>query len=180
MKRGMQNIFEPFTASTSISPNIWPNIYSPFEEFSFFYRTFDCPDIKDHHEPIISAEIWDKAKEIREDRYRISNTVVDGTRMKSTRKFAFNSMCQCGFCGKYFSRRSHNQDTRNKKPVWKCRIDKSLSVLESKRKKLTDMLLDDKITKDAMMRNIMILLVRLIKKKRNETFMLLMLMYRVM
>lgn len=29
------------------------------------------------------------------------------------------------------------------------RIDKSLSVLESKRKKLTDMLLDDKITKDA-------------------------------
>ena len=28
-------------------------------------------------------------------------------------------------------------------------IDKSLSALESKRKKLTDMLLDDKITKDA-------------------------------
>lgn len=166
--------------------------------------------IKNHHEPIISAEIWDKAKEIREDRYRISNTVVDGTRMKPTRKYSFSSMCQCGFCGKYFSRRSHNQDTRNKKPVWKCRtaisgiencpnskavdeaiienaflemfnllaqnfddvlesvlksveetikndesaaklsrIDKSLSVLESKRKKLTDMLLDDKITKDA-------------------------------
>ena len=120
-------------------------------------------------------------------------------------------MCECGFCGKYLSRRSHNQDTHNKKPVWKCRtatnvgiakcpnskaideviienaflemfnlladnfddvlesvlksveeticndesaaklsrIDKSLSALESKRKKLTDMLLDDKITKDA-------------------------------
>jgi site-specific DNA recombinase len=105
--------------------------------------------IKNHHEPIISAEIWDKAKEIREHRYRISNTIVDGTRMKATRKYAFSSMCQCGFCGKYFSRRSHNQDTKNKKPVWKCRTDKSISVLESKRKKLTDMLLDDKITKDA-------------------------------
>lgn len=167
--------------------------------------------LKNHHEAIVSEEIWDKAKEIREDRYRISNTVMDGTRMKPTRKFAFSSMCQCGFCGKYLSRRSHNQDTHNKKPVWKCRtatnigiakcpsskaidesiienaflemfnllaknfddvlesvlksveetinndesaaklsrIDKSLSVLESKRKKLTDMLLDDKITKEA-------------------------------
>ena len=167
--------------------------------------------LKNHHEAIVSGEIWDKAKEIREDRYRISNTVVDGTRMKATRKFALSSMCQCGFCGKFLSRRSHNQDTHNKKPVWKCRtatnigiakcpsskaidesiienaflemfnllaknfddvlesvlksveetinndesaaklsrIDKSLSVLESKRKKLTDMLLDDKITKEA-------------------------------
>lgn len=167
--------------------------------------------LKKHHEPIVSEEIWDKAKEIREERYRINNTVVDGTRMKATRKFALSSMCECGFCGKYLSRRSHNQDTHNKKPVWKCttatksgidkcsnskaideviienaflemfnlladnfddvlesvlksveeticndesaaklsRIDKSLSVLESKRKKLTDMLLDDKITKEA-------------------------------
>lgn len=167
--------------------------------------------LKNHHEPIVSEEIWDKAKEIREERYRINNTVVDGTRMKATRKFALSSMCQCGFCGKFLSRRSHNQDTHNKKPVWKCttatksgidncpnskaideviienaflemfnlladnfdavlesvlksveeticndesavklsRIDKSLSALESKRKKLTDMLLDDKITKDA-------------------------------
>lgn len=167
--------------------------------------------LKNHHEPIILEEVWDKAKEIREERYRINNTVVDGTRMKATRKFALSSMCECGFCGKYLSRRSHNQDTHNKKPVWKCttatksgidkcsnskaideviienaflemfnlladnfddvlesvlksveeticndesaaklsRIDKSLSVLESKRKKLTDMLLDDKITKEA-------------------------------
>lgn len=167
--------------------------------------------LKNHHEPIVSEEIWDKAKEIREERYRINNTVVDGTRMKATRKYALSSMCECGFCGKYLSRRSHNQDTHNKKPVWKCRtatnvgiakcpnskaideviienaflemfnlladnfddvlesvlksveeticndesaaklsrIDKSLSALESKRKKLTDMLLDDKITKDA-------------------------------
>ena len=29
------------------------------------------------------------------------------------------------------------------------RIDKSISTLDSKRKKLTDMLLDDKITKEA-------------------------------
>lgn len=166
--------------------------------------------LKNHHEPIISEEIWDKAKEIREERNRINNTVIDGTRMKATRKFALSNMCQCGFCGKNLSRRSHNQDTHSKKPVWKCttatkrgiekcpnskamdeviienaflemfnlladnfddvlesvlnsveetickdesaaklsRIDKSISTLESKRKKLTDMLLDDKITKE--------------------------------
>ena len=120
-------------------------------------------------------------------------------------------MCQCGFCGTNLTRRSHNQDTKHKKPVWKCRtatnkgitncphskavdevvienaflemfkllaenfddvlesvlssveetlskddsteklkrIEKEISSLEKKRKKLTDMYLDDKIPKEA-------------------------------
>lgn len=167
--------------------------------------------IKDHHEAIISIEEWDKAQEIRESRYRKNNLVSGGTRMKQSRKFAFSSMCQCGFCGTYLTRRSHHQDTKHKKPVWKCRtasnkgiehcpnskaidesiiehvflelfqlmadnfedvfesvlksveetlskdesalklnrIEKSVSEWERKRKKLTDMLLDDKITREA-------------------------------
>lgn len=167
--------------------------------------------IKDNHEPIVSREVWEKAKEIRESRYR-PNTMSDAaTRTKYSRKFAFSSKCQCAFCGTYFTRRSHHQDTQHKKPVWKCRtatnkgiancpnskaideviienaflemfqllaenfddvlesvllsventlvtdesamklerMTKKLSTLESKRKKLTDMLLDDKITKEA-------------------------------
>ncbi|WP_310605275.1 hypothetical protein [Anaerosporobacter sp.] len=51
------------------------------------------------------------------------------------------------------------------------RVDKNLSTLESKRKKLTDMLLDDKITRKLMMKNIMILLVRLLKRKKRDAFM---------
>lgn len=136
---------------------------------------------------------------------------VEGTRKKYSRKFVFSSMCECGFCGKYLTRRSHNQTTTQTKPVWKCRtatnfgiencphsksideaiienaflemfhlladnfddvldsvicsveetlsndesavklqsVEKTLRTLESKRKKLTDMLLDDKITKEA-------------------------------
>nr|WP_310603732.1 recombinase family protein [Anaerosporobacter sp.] len=167
--------------------------------------------IKDHHEPIVSKEIWDTANEIREARYRIDNMVVDGVRVRATRKYAFSSMCECGFCGRYYCRRSHHQNTHLIKPVWKCRtssyegvakcphskaideviienaflemfnllaenfddvlesvlksveetilndesaakisrIDKSISNLETKRKKLTDMLLNDKITKEA-------------------------------
>ena len=51
-------------------------------------------------------------------------------------------MCKCGFCGTNLTGRSHHQDTQHKKPVWKC-------SLEKKRKKLTDMYLDDKLTKEA-------------------------------
>lgn len=132
-------------------------------------------------------------------------------RKKYSRKFAFSSMCECGFCGKYLTRRSHNQTTTQTKLVWKCRtatnfgiencphsksideaiienaflemfhlladnfddvlesvirsveetlsndesavklqsVEKTIRTLESKRKKLNDMLLDDKITKEA-------------------------------
>ena len=167
--------------------------------------------IKEHHEPIVSPEIWEAAQEIKKSRYRRSTMSVPGTRKKYSRKYAFSSMCECGFCGKYMTRRAHNQTTTQTKPVWKCRtatnfgiencphsksideaiienaflemfhlladnfddvldsvirsveetlsddesavklqrLDKSLSSMESKRKKLTDMLLDDKITKEA-------------------------------
>jgi site-specific DNA recombinase len=166
---------------------------------------------RNHHEPIISKEIWNKAQEIRESRYRTNENVSDGARTKFTRKYAFSSMCQCGFCGTNLTRRSHHQDTQHKKPVWKCRtaankgiencphskaideviienaflemfrllaenfddvlvsvlssleaaiskddsteklkrVEKEISTLEKKRKKLTDMYLDDKISKEA-------------------------------
>ena len=167
--------------------------------------------IKEHHEPIVSPEIWEAAQEIKKSRYRRSTMSVPGTRKKYSRKYAFSSMCECGFCGKYMTRRAHNQTTTQTKPVWKCRtatnfgiescphsksideaiienaflemfhlladnfddvldsvirsveetlsddesavklqrLDKSFSSMESKRKKLTDMLLDDKIIKEA-------------------------------
>lgn len=167
--------------------------------------------IKNHHEFIISAEMWDKAQEIRKKRYKENSMMIDGTREKYTRKYALSSLCECGFCGTKLTRRAHNKDTHTTKPVWKCRtatnkgidfckhskamdeviiesafleayrllavnfddvldsvlatvedslaneedvirlkkIEKTLSSWESKRKKLTDMLLDDTITKEA-------------------------------
>lgn len=167
--------------------------------------------IKDHHEPIVSAEIWDKAQEIWKRRGRENVMVVEGTRERYTRKYGLSSFCECGFCGTKLTRRSHHQNTRIRKPVWKCRsatnkgksscphskaideviienafleayrllvvnfndvldsvltsvedtlsndedavklkkIEKHMGILESKRKKLTDMLLDDTISKEA-------------------------------
>ncbi|GAA0778476.1 hypothetical protein GCM10008908_35480 [Clostridium subterminale] len=47
--------------------------------------------MKNHHEAIVSEEIWDKAKKIREERYRTNNTVVDGTRMWILREIHFQA-----------------------------------------------------------------------------------------
>lgn len=167
--------------------------------------------VKDHHEAIVSEEVWDKAQEICRSRYKVNSNVVEGTRTKFARKFAFSSMCECGFCGTNLTRRSHHQDTQHKKPVWKCRtasnkgiencpnsksidesiienafvemfrllaenfddvlesvlasveetfstdgtaeklkrVNKEITTLEKRRNKLTDMMLDDKITKEA-------------------------------
>ncbi|SEV85571.1 recombinase family protein [[Clostridium] fimetarium] len=167
--------------------------------------------IKNHHEAIVSEEEWNMAQEIRKSRYGKNTSIIEGTREKQSRKFAFSSMCECAYCGTKFSRRSHHQDTQHKKPVWVCRtaankgkascpdskaidesilenafvesfqlladnfddilesvlesieielsstdnserlkrVDKSLATVETKRKKLTDMLLDDKISKEA-------------------------------
>lgn len=167
--------------------------------------------VKEHHEPIVSPEIWDAAQKIRKSRYRTGTMSVPVARKKYSRKYAFSSMIECAFCGKYLTRRAHNQTSSQTKPVWKCRtatnfgisncpyskaidevivenaflemfhllagnfddvldsvinsveetlsndesavmlqkVDKTLNLLESKRKKLTDMLLDDTITKEA-------------------------------
>ena len=40
---------------------------------------------------------------------KLSASRIEGTRKKYSRKFAFSSMCECGFCGKYLTRRAHNQ-----------------------------------------------------------------------
>lgn len=166
---------------------------------------------KNHHEAIISEEEWNQAQEILKSRYRTNENVSETERIKFPRKYAFSSMCKCGFCGTNLTRRSHHQDTQHKKPVWKCRtatnkgiencphskaideviienafvemfgllaenfddvlesvlssieetlskddsaeklkrIEKDIASLEKKRKKLTDMYLDDKLTKEA-------------------------------
>lgn len=159
---------------------------------------------------LILLYIWSR-QEILKSRYRTNENVSETERIKFARKYAFSSMCKCGFCGTNLTRRSHHQDTQHKKPVWKCRtatnkgiencphskaideviienafvemfgllaknfddvfesvlssieetlskddsteklkcIEKDIASLEKKRKKLTDMYLDDKLTKEA-------------------------------
>ena len=77
--------------------------------------------VHDHHEPIVSREVWEQAKEIRLSRNHPSDTKADGKREKYTKKYAFSSMCECGFCGTKLTRRTLHSGSKYEIPVWYCR-----------------------------------------------------------
>ena len=167
--------------------------------------------IRDHHEAIVSREIWDEAEQIRLK--RSVNKVVEttGNRERYTRQYAFSSMCECAFCGDKLTRSTLHSSSKYEKPVWKCmnatkhgisncpncksidenilegafieafsllagnfddvldvvinyveetanndedirklkQIEKDISALESRKSRMTDMLIDGTITKEA-------------------------------
>ena len=73
-----------------------------------------------HHEPIISRELWDKCQEILTIRSKIVKP--DGNRDKFSRKYAFSSKIFCGICGERFIRRSYKIRSNNKEVAyWVCR-----------------------------------------------------------
>lgn len=76
--------------------------------------------LENHHEPIVSREVWDKARQIREERNRGKILPDTGVRERNTRQYSFSSMCECGYCGHKLSRRSRHQTTKTSKPVWQC------------------------------------------------------------
>ena len=77
--------------------------------------------VRDHHEPIVSREVWEQAKEIRLSRNHQSDKKADGKREKYTKKYAFSSMCECGFCGTKLTRRTLHSSSKYETPVWYCR-----------------------------------------------------------
>ncbi len=74
--------------------------------------------IRDNHEAIISRELFEKAQEILQKRSgKHSNK---GQREKYSRKYAFSSMVQCGFCGSHFTRRTWHAGSEYEKIMWSC------------------------------------------------------------
>ncbi len=73
-----------------------------------------------HHEPIISRELWDKCQEILTIRSKIIKP--DGNRDKFSRKYPFSSKIFCGICGERFIRRSYKIRSNGKEVAyWICR-----------------------------------------------------------
>ncbi len=73
-----------------------------------------------HHEPIISRELWDKCQAILQKRSKIVKP--DGNRDKFSRKYPFSSKIYCGICGERFIRRSYKIRKTNKEVAyWICR-----------------------------------------------------------
>ncbi|WP_062197137.1 recombinase family protein [Massilibacterium senegalense] len=78
--------------------------------------------LRNHHEPIVSAEIFDKAQEIRMRRNRGRNTVANngGKREKFSRKYAFSCMIECAYCDSTLTRRRWHSGTKYGKTIWQC------------------------------------------------------------
>jgi len=78
--------------------------------------------MKDHHESIISAEMFDKAQEIRLKRSVVRSRFAQngGKREKFSRKYAFSCMIECGFCKSTLTRRSWHGGTEYNKVIWQC------------------------------------------------------------
>lgn len=73
--------------------------------------------IKNNHEPIISREQFNKAKEILEKRSRNHN---QGRMKKHSLKYAFSSMMKCAYCGGNITRRRWHSGSDKQKDVWFC------------------------------------------------------------
>jgi len=78
--------------------------------------------IHNNHEPIISDDMFEHAQQIA-DRRSKSRTLATGKRDKYSRKYAFSSMLECGFCGSKLSRRSWHANSEYQKTVWQCIVN---------------------------------------------------------
>lgn len=76
--------------------------------------------VRNHHEPIISEEVFDKAQDILHKRGESRRRGSKGKREKFSRKFAFSSMLECSFCQSNYSRRSWHSGSIHEKTVWQC------------------------------------------------------------
>ncbi|CDC41999.1 putative uncharacterized protein [Firmicutes bacterium CAG:449] len=76
--------------------------------------------IRNHHEPIISREVFESAQKILKRRGKPRRIDSNITREKYTRKFAFSCMIKCGFCGRTLTRRHWNSGKNYSKNIWQC------------------------------------------------------------
>jgi len=73
--------------------------------------------IRNHHEPIISNEQFDKAQEILAERSKNFNK---GHMKKYSQQYTFSSMMKCGYCNANMTRRRWHSGTDKQKSVWSC------------------------------------------------------------
>lgn len=78
--------------------------------------------LKNHHEAIVSREVYDKAQEILAKRGKChSNARLKKNEYRTlyTNKYAFSCKCRCGFCGATLTRRTWHGG-KYKKTIWLC------------------------------------------------------------
>ncbi|VDN47247.1 Site-specific DNA recombinase [Petrocella atlantisensis] len=74
--------------------------------------------VSNNHEPIITDEMFERAKEIRQKRSRVHGSKTINERF--SRKYPFSSICTCAYCGSILMRRQWNSGTKHEKYTWQC------------------------------------------------------------
>ena len=98
--------------------------------------------IRDHHEAIVSREIWDKAEEIRLKRVKPKLMQTTGNRERYTRQFLADSFDDVLQSVLNTFEDILKADTELKRVK---QLEKDISTIESKKSRLTDLLIDGKI-----------------------------------
>ncbi|RKD25204.1 Site-specific DNA recombinase [Caminicella sporogenes DSM 14501] len=75
--------------------------------------------VKNHHEPIISKEEFDRVQEIMADRAAKYGNVPE-KRDKYQNRYAFSGKIICGNCTGVFKRRTWNSKSPSRQIVWQC------------------------------------------------------------
>lgn len=73
---------------------------------------------KEHHEPIISKELFNRVQEIRTK--RAGNRETGRRNDNYSKKYPFSSKIYCVFCGSLLTRRNWNANRSCEKAVWQC------------------------------------------------------------
>lgn len=76
--------------------------------------------MRDHHEPIISRELFDEAQRVRISR-RQKQFRKDDRVPLSFKHYPFSGMIKCGYCGTTFTRKTvHGNYEQYKRYIWQC------------------------------------------------------------
>ncbi len=71
--------------------------------------------IKDHHEPIISREVFDRANRILDER-----SLSQKGKNKYSRRYTFSGKIKCGYCGRNYSARYKTRKDGSVYKAWRC------------------------------------------------------------
>lgn len=80
----------------------------------------DIYQFENHHEPIVTKELWDKANAFLKQRSMKRKGENCHTSLDFNGKYCMSFKIKCGCCGSVYHRRSHQQTSKEYKAVWKC------------------------------------------------------------
>ena len=116
--------------------------------------------VRNHHDPIVTREVWNKAQEILEKRRKVM--VPDGAKhcSKYSQRYDFSSKIVCGFCGTNYSRRVGTKLKNGTSHIyWEC-YDK---ITDSKDCK------DSILIREELLKNIFVEMYNSIIKNKYKT-----------